>query len=200
MSLTHLISGIADCFILFTPGQQIVIVLGVMPLIPTGNISLKLVKHVICCQTSHCLTLWQVSSPLCVLAQFKSPGLSRPTVSSSSRHQYASPVISSLTSQSPGSAFWILHIRWFAGCCCCWFWCARFNTKPPSHPHPHQFAFIPPKGRPHTSPLYVKMSHFPANASNSNHSVTFKMVSSSWTVIPDGNSLTLNTRDASRAK
>ena len=170
-----------------------------MPLISTGDISLKLAKHFISCQTTHCFIL---SHPLSLSSLSLNPLVSRPTVSSCSHHRYSPPVISSLTSQRPGSAFWILHIRWFAGCCF-WFWCARFNTKPPPpvpHPHPISLPSYLPKGRPHTSPLHVKMSHFPANASNSNHSVTFKMVSSSWTIIPDGNSLTLNTRDALHAE
>lgn len=64
---------------------------------------------------------------------------------------------------------WYLRIRWFAAARLIWgFRCARFNKKlsPVSlHTSP---------GGQLTSPLYVKMSHFPANVSNSNRSVTLK--------------------------
>ena len=125
-----------------------------MPLISTGDISLKLAKHFISCQTTHCFIL---SHPLSLSSLSLNPLVSRPTVSSCSRHWYSPPVISSLTSQRPGSAFWILHIRWFAGCCF-WFWCARFNTKPPPPPPPPTpppLFFHPPPTPPPQSPTLI---------------------------------------------
>ncbi len=50
----------------------------------------------------------------------------------------------------------------------CRVWCLRFNTKLPP------FSLHTSSGARYTSLLDVKMSHFPANVSNSNHSVTLK--------------------------
>lgn len=62
-----------------------------------------------------------------------------------------------------------MQIRWFnAARLVLWVWCAMFKYKaPPRSPRTSP-------GRQHTSLIFVKMSHFQGNVSNSIHTITVK--------------------------